>query len=211
MWLWFPNSIFYGVLQDVLRARVKTTGIIETQFTFKGLYFKTFAQCNPSYSNPCDLTSFFGNLKIDFRFLFRTFCAQESRRRVSLKPNSHTKVYISKCLTLVAKDPREKNGSTVLKEWQQLFFVLLSVVMIWFWPKMKKWIVWWNLWSYLTLFATTNGLSKLPSFFFWTRKTCLSKRSSTVHCPFASQNTKVGFHNKGHSITTGTRKRGRGQ
>ena len=28
--------------QDVLRTRVKTTGIIETQFTFKGLYFKMF-------------------------------------------------------------------------------------------------------------------------------------------------------------------------
>lgn len=26
--------------QDVLRTRVKTTGIIETHFTFKGLYFK---------------------------------------------------------------------------------------------------------------------------------------------------------------------------
>ena len=26
--------------QDVLRTRVKTTGIIETQFTFKGLKFK---------------------------------------------------------------------------------------------------------------------------------------------------------------------------
>ena len=26
--------------QDVLRTRVKTTGIIETQFNFKGLYFK---------------------------------------------------------------------------------------------------------------------------------------------------------------------------
>ena len=28
--------------QDVLRTRVKTTGIIETQFTFKGLHFKMF-------------------------------------------------------------------------------------------------------------------------------------------------------------------------
>lgn len=28
--------------QDVLRARVKTTGIVETQFTFKGLHFKMF-------------------------------------------------------------------------------------------------------------------------------------------------------------------------
>lgn len=26
--------------QDVLRTRVKTTGIIETHFSFKGLYFK---------------------------------------------------------------------------------------------------------------------------------------------------------------------------
>ena len=29
-------------LQDVLRTRVKTTGIIETQFTYKGLHFKMF-------------------------------------------------------------------------------------------------------------------------------------------------------------------------
>ena len=28
--------------EDVLRTRVKTTGIIETQFTFKGLHFKMF-------------------------------------------------------------------------------------------------------------------------------------------------------------------------
>jgi guanine nucleotide-binding protein G(i) subunit alpha len=26
--------------QDVLRTRVKTTGIVETHFTFKGLHFK---------------------------------------------------------------------------------------------------------------------------------------------------------------------------
>lgn len=26
--------------QDVLRTRVKTTGIVETHFAFKGLYFK---------------------------------------------------------------------------------------------------------------------------------------------------------------------------
>lgn len=28
--------------QDVLRTRVKTTGIVETHFTFKDLYFKMF-------------------------------------------------------------------------------------------------------------------------------------------------------------------------
>ncbi|XKL65710.1 hypothetical protein PGB90_009130 [Kerria lacca] len=35
-----PNYI--PTQQDVLRTRVKTTGIIETHFTFKGLYFKMF-------------------------------------------------------------------------------------------------------------------------------------------------------------------------
>ncbi|XP_076334934.1 guanine nucleotide-binding protein G(i) subunit alpha-like [Tachypleus tridentatus] len=35
-----PNYI--PTQQDVLRTRVKTTGIVETQFTFKGLHFKMF-------------------------------------------------------------------------------------------------------------------------------------------------------------------------
>lgn len=35
-----PNYV--PTLQDVLRTRVKTTGIVETNFTFKGLYFKMF-------------------------------------------------------------------------------------------------------------------------------------------------------------------------
>lgn len=35
-----PNYV--PTQQDVLRTRVKTTGIIETQFTFKGLHFKMF-------------------------------------------------------------------------------------------------------------------------------------------------------------------------
>ena len=33
---------FNSLLQDVLRTRVKTTGIIETQFSYKGLHFKMF-------------------------------------------------------------------------------------------------------------------------------------------------------------------------
>ena len=33
---------FVPTQQDVLRTRVKTTGIIETQFNFKGLHFKMF-------------------------------------------------------------------------------------------------------------------------------------------------------------------------
>lgn len=33
-----PNYI--PTQQDVLRTRVKTTGIVETHFTFKNLYFK---------------------------------------------------------------------------------------------------------------------------------------------------------------------------
>ncbi len=35
-----PNYV--PTQQDVLRTRVKTTGIIETQFTYKGLHFKMF-------------------------------------------------------------------------------------------------------------------------------------------------------------------------
>lgn len=34
-----PNYI--PTQQDVLRTRVKTTGIVETHFTFKDLYFKS--------------------------------------------------------------------------------------------------------------------------------------------------------------------------
>lgn len=36
------NPAYLPSVQDVLRTRVKTTGIIETQFKFKGLHFKMF-------------------------------------------------------------------------------------------------------------------------------------------------------------------------
>ena len=50
--LYFPTSSYLNALdrlgspeyvpteQDVLRTRVKTTGIVETHFTFKDLHFK---------------------------------------------------------------------------------------------------------------------------------------------------------------------------
>lgn len=34
------QPIYMPTQQDVLRTRVKTTGIVETHFTFKELYFK---------------------------------------------------------------------------------------------------------------------------------------------------------------------------
>lgn len=34
------QSNYVPTQQDVLRTRVKTTGIVETHFTFKNLYFK---------------------------------------------------------------------------------------------------------------------------------------------------------------------------
>lgn len=43
--------------QDVLRTRVKTTGIVETQFTFKNLHFKYILTLN---------FSFMANLRIRF-------------------------------------------------------------------------------------------------------------------------------------------------
>jgi hypothetical protein len=43
---------------------VLAEGIIEIQFTYKSLHFKIFDQLSPSYSNPCDLTSFFCNLRL---------------------------------------------------------------------------------------------------------------------------------------------------
>lgn len=35
------QSDYVPTQQDVLRTRVKTTGIVETHFTFKDLYFKS--------------------------------------------------------------------------------------------------------------------------------------------------------------------------
>lgn len=43
--------------QDVLRTRVKTTGIVETHFTFKELYFKSVNPCSPHllpFHSSCD-------------------------------------------------------------------------------------------------------------------------------------------------------------
>ena len=39
---YFQCSKLFFHSQDVLRTRVKTTGIIETQFSYKGLHFKMF-------------------------------------------------------------------------------------------------------------------------------------------------------------------------
>ena len=54
------QATYIPTQQDVLRTRVKTTGIVETHFTFKDLHFKysslplywTFV-CSPSVVTPC--------------------------------------------------------------------------------------------------------------------------------------------------------------
>ena len=58
---------------------------------------------------------------LNCNFTLRMSYAPESRPRVSLKPNSHTKAYISKCLTSVVKGPRERSGFTALKASRQSF------------------------------------------------------------------------------------------
>ena len=122
---------------------------------------------------------------------FRMSCAPGSRPRVSLKPNSHTKAYISKCLTSVVKGPRERSGFIALKASPQSYFAWPSVATIWSWLRTKKWTEWWSQWNSLIRFVTTNGLWRPQLSFSWTKRIYLNRRSSIAHYQFAFQNSKV--------------------
>jgi guanine nucleotide-binding protein G(i) subunit alpha len=88
-----PNYV--PTQQDVLRTRVKTTGIVETHFSFKGLHFK---------------------VKITKKKLILTIL-------LSIKRLMQFYARDFRCLTLADKDRREKSGFTVSKASQQLSFV----------------------------------------------------------------------------------------
>lgn len=140
--------------QDVLRSRVKTTGIIETKFSVKDLNFRSafgslgasrVSQCvswpllkpSPDYCSPpaSPISDFATN------WPQAAACQGEHQRPVTHMVATPLLTAASSlgCLTWEGRDQRERNGSTALRESPASFSVRLSVPMTWCWWKMTKW------------------------------------------------------------------------
>lgn len=139
--------------QDVLRSRVKTTGIIETKFSVKDLNFRSafgslgasrvsqlvswpLLKPNPDYYPPA------ASPNSDFATNRPQAVSQgEDQRQVThtLATPLITAASSLGCLTWEGRDQRERNGSTALRESPASFSVRLSVPMTWCWWKMTKW------------------------------------------------------------------------
>lgn len=63
--------------------------------------------------------------------------------------------------------------------------------MTWSWQRMRKWTGWLKAWSSLTQYVITNGLLKLQSFSFSTKRICLKRKSQSHRWPSVFQSMKV--------------------
>lgn len=108
--------------QDVLRSRVKTTGIIETQFSFKDLNFRWVNAAFPRSITPVT------------RYQW-SHCGQ-SQKIIKM----HLCV-CAECLMWVVRGQRGRSGFTVLKVWPVSSSLLLWAPTIWCLWRMMKWYV----------------------------------------------------------------------
>lgn len=100
--------------QDVLRSRVKTTGIIETQFGLKDLNFR-WSGAVFLFKRRSPVSRHRGNLYVI------CFCCY------------------AECLMWVARGQRGRSGFTVSKVWPVSSSLLLWAPTTWCWWRMMKW------------------------------------------------------------------------
>lgn len=172
--------------QDILRTRVKTTGIVEVHFSFKNLNFKLFdvggqrserkkwIHCFEDVTAIifCVAMSEYDQVQYHWSLWYSIMSQQSSIVGLLHNPMTHVQLAL---FCVPNPLPRIK-------------FVYFFGR---FYMKMRQQIECRRAWNCSTQFATTNGSQTPPSSFSSTRKISLKRKSKSLLSPFVSQNIQV--------------------